>query len=228
MDWISVCSDSTGENLGAITYDGSGAYSDDYGATWNYFVDLSGPTSVWGPRETSWNTIVSSSDGGVKYACSAKGPLKKWTSGTNWDMILGLTTSPTNPYPAGIIWTERLAGDPVPPERRWKGIASDTTGDKLFACTQGDVAGANHGLYISDDSGSIWKDTWTAGTLAPLPFESNMNWISACSSSDGENLGALTFDSSGAFSVNRGDNWTYFTDLSSASPYGSLITHTTQ
>ena len=220
MDWISVCSDSTGENLGAITYDGSGAYSDDYGATWNYFVDLSGPTSVWGPRETSWNTIVSSSDGGVKYACSAKGPLKKWTSGTNWDMILGLTTSPTNPYPAGIIWTERLAGDPVPPERRWKGIASDTTGDKLFACTQGDVAGANHGLYVSDNSGSTWKDTWIVGALTSGLFVSDMNWISACSSSDGENLGALTFDSSGAFSINRGDNWTYFTDLSSASPYG--------
>ena len=214
MDWISVCSDSTGEKLGAITYDGSGAYSDDFGASWTYFVDLSGPTSLYGPRETSWNTIVSSSSGATKYACSALGPLKRWTLATNWDMITGITT----PYPTGITWTEREP-PPLPnPERRWKGVASDSTGDKLFACTQGNTAGADRSLYISDNSGSTWTNVWTVSTVTP--FDSNMNWISACSDSDGSNLGALTFDSSGAFSIDRGGGWNYFTDLSSASPYG--------
>ena len=102
MDWISVCSDSTGENLGAITYDGSGAFSSDSGASWTYFTDLSGAASEWGPRETSWNTIVSSSDGITKYACSALGPLKSWVSNT-WTMCPGVLLA----YPTGINWTER-------------------------------------------------------------------------------------------------------------------------
>ena len=90
--------------LGAITYDGSGAFSSDSGASWTYFTDLSGAASEWGPRETSWNTIVSSSDGITKYACSALGPLKSWVSNT-WTMCPGVLLA----YPTGINWTERYS-----------------------------------------------------------------------------------------------------------------------
>ena len=77
-----------------------------------------------------------------------------------------------------LVWTERLAGFPNPPERRWKGIASNDSGDQLIACEQGSlgaVAESNsNSLYTSADSGVTWQDVWQ-----PRNAEATFSWAVA-------------------------------------------------
>jgi len=115
-------------------------------------------------------------------------------------------------------WVERSVGSPDPAKRRWKGIASDSTGDKLIACEQGSLGTVtdlcSNSLYVSGDSGVTWTNVWNPQTTSPgaspPPYDSSMNWTSVCSDSTGDNLGAISYDGSGAFSADGGSSWTLF------------------
>ena len=115
-------------------------------------------------------------------------------------------------------WVERSVGSPDPAKRRWNGIASDSTGDKLIACEQGSLGTVtdlcSNSLYVSGDSGVTWTNVWNPQTTSPgaspPPYDSSMNWTSVCSDSIGDNLGAISYDGSGAFSADGGSSWTLF------------------
>ena len=144
-----------------------------------------------------------------------------------WDRISGRSVfaCPENAACSGggggagaADWVERSVGSPDPAKRRWKGIASDSTGDKLIACEQGSLGTVtdlcSNSLYVSGDSGVTWTNVWNPQTTSPgaspPPYDSSMNWTSVCSDSTGDNLGAISYDGSGAFSADGGSSWTLF------------------
>lgn len=95
---------------------------------------------------------------------------------------------------AGSIWTFSTYQDNLPNQktRDWYCIASSSDGTKL-------IAGYNNGtLFASSDSGSTWKNCYTAGV---------QNWESVAMSGDGSVIYAASSGSGVFKSTDFGDNW---------------------
>jgi len=175
ISWSSIASDSTGQYLIASYNDGNvgGIYlSDTSGVSWTIVNDLDLPPN------SGYVAVTSNSTGLYLAVCniSTSTIYMSTNSGTNW-------TTATGGTPA-VVWT---------------GIASNSTGQILVACTN------NDNIYISDTSGASWT----------LSGPSIQNWTCVASSSSGQYLFAGSSTAGICYSDNSGNSWQFVTGTGS-------------
>lgn len=208
--WRSVASDSTGNNLVAVTYVPPGGWngppgggdvwtSADAGATWNKRISVTSAAGyVAGPTVASDSTgthlfvvygdIWASTDAGATWTDQ--------TVGTSFAGQVDIASDSTGthliavPY-QGDIWTSMDSGatwinqtvGTAAPGCDWRGVASDATGTHLVAVCTGSSGGD---IWVSTDSGTTWTNR-TQGTAA-----SGGEWAAVASDTTGAHLVATS------------------------------------
>ncbi len=239
--WRSVASDSTGDNLVAVTYappdsrdDAQGGgdvwTSADAGATWNKRITVNSAAGyVLGPTVASDSTgthllvvygdIWASADAGTTWT--------NQTAGTSFAGQVDIASDSTGthlvaiPYQGdiwtsantGTIWTNQTIGTAAS-GHDWRGVASDSTGTHLVAVCQTDSSGGD--IWVSTDSGTTWTNR-TQGTAA-----SGQGWAAVASDATGAHLVAASApnnDKPGNIwtSADSGMTWTNETTVATAS-----------
>ena len=175
IKWSSIASDSSGILLIASSDDTSygGIYlSSTSGVSWTIVSDATLPSNI---GNTDYVAVTSNSDGlylAVCYISTLYGNYiyTSYNSGTSWNTVTGLLTN--------IVWT---------------GIASDSTGQYLVACS------SNAGIYTSGDFGA----SWTLSGASTL-----LDWTCVASNSTGQYLVACSSNAGIYTSANFGASWT--------------------
>ena len=174
IKWSSIASDSSGILIIASSDDTSygGIYlSSTSGVSWTIVSDATLPSNI---GNTDYVAVTSNSDGlylAVCYISTLYGNYiyTSYNSGTSWNTVTGLLTN--------IVWT---------------GIASDSTGQYLVACS------SNAGIYTSANFGASWT---LSGALT-------LSWTGVASNSTGDVVVACATNNYIYTSYNYGATWT--------------------
>jgi hypothetical protein len=208
--WTAVASDSTGMKLVAVVngaadadpnfnpevQDGDIWTSTDGGVTW---TDRTQSSSAHGQ---AWFSVASDSTGtnlvAVTPGQGVLGPGAIWTS--------------TN---AGATWINQTAGVPDMVPQGWNSVASDSTGTKLVAATNGGD------IWTSTNGGVTWTDRTSSGPAhGPPNAIGGWGWASVASDSTGDRLVAVADAGDIWTSTNAGLTWT---DQTSSGPASNQV-----
>jgi hypothetical protein len=210
--WKSITSDSTGDKLAAVNWNGYIYTSINGGANWTEQTDSGVHRWISISSDSTGDELMASTVGGGSVYTStnsgANWTIQPATTGHDWFSVAyssdgnklaavvggGSPGSIWTSTDGGFKWTEQTnAGT-----RTWASIASNLTGDKLAAV-------ASSGLvYTSINSGADWTERNPAGAAR--------NWKSISSDSTGDKLAAVAYGGFIYISTNGGDSWAQQTD----------------
>jgi len=242
VNWISVASDSTGQNLIAVAQQGSSSIfitSINGGSSWSNIQNF--------PSGFLVNSVVSDSTGKKlvavgSYSTSAT-PYTVYKSSTisngvvNWtgytgppgghlDIVASDSTvqkligvnghgAQSNIYTSsdgGVSWSQNITS----PSSIWGSLASDTTGNYLIACTYN----SPYTVYTSVNGGG---GPWTEQKQITQNYQ-NQTWYSVAASSNGSNgIFFVVSNSTIIYSYNSGQTWSAIATQQNFSPDGSPV-----
>jgi len=196
--WDSITSSSNGRDLAAVAGVGGIWTSTDGGANWR-----NDSTTDTATAKQEWSSITSSSNGQDLAAVTLNGDI--WTS-----------------TDGGANWTNDSATDTATDKQVWDSITSSSNGRDLAAVAgYDDAAGISGSIWTSTDGGANWTNDSATDTATAKQY-----WTSITSSSNGQDLAAVTLNGDIWTSTDGGANWTNdsTTDTATAKQYWTSIT----
>jgi len=204
--WRDVAMSSDGVKLVAVNYTGYIYTSTDSGATWTEQTG-SGARNWWSVASSSDGVklvatnyggyIYTSTDSGVNWTARTSSGQRQWTditSSSDGVYLVATATATTNYYSSnsGANWTLSTAG-----ADNWEAVTSSSDGSIVYI---GPAVGVSNYINRSSDYGNYFYNN--------INFDTNKNWSTLSSSSDGVKVFGGTSGDYIYTSSNSAANWT--------------------